>query len=429
MSRRAALVGLGGAALLAGRAGESDARAASVEMAPSRDPWLDVKRDFNAVGDGHADDTAALEAAIKSGSDTQRPVRMPPGVYPITRSLTLPPNTMLIGSSPALGFGCRLEPIGCPAFTIGGKQESFHCALENLMIWPRGDAPDFIISIDNSYSISLRNLRIHEAQSRLRCAAVLLLGDPAVGGHGRCNNIVWDNLIVRNDVDQPAVALLAARGCGSHRFILPCLENYRTLFDWRGGQIDWVLPYTERAGQYAVDCNLETADATAYFNTFGGSIDCAASGLACAIRATTRNFNSFATRWAATNANAAHLYERPAEPPTFHGIVPNVSDSGPARFSGAVGWRDWINFPQAATASSHELRLEIPARGTATAVVPVPQAAPRRHWARVDLDRDAQDAHLSAFVSGPGAVTVAARSLTGSDVTLSGVFTVTCGLV
>jgi hypothetical protein len=42
----------------------------------------------------------------------------------------------------------------------------------------------------------------------------LLIGAPKSGGHGRCSNIIWDNLVIRNYNGQPAVALFAASGSG-----------------------------------------------------------------------------------------------------------------------------------------------------------------------------------------------------------------------
>src|SRR5208337_2200455 len=110
-----------------------------------------------------------------------------------------------------------------------------------------------------------KGIRIHESQAGLRRAAVLLLGDASSGGHGPCSNIIWENLIVRNDVAQPPVAVLASRGCGSHRFYSPDLENFQVLLEWQGGQIDLIAPYTERAGRYAVNCSLAADDGNAYF--------------------------------------------------------------------------------------------------------------------------------------------------------------------
>lgn len=305
---------------------------------------LDVRRDFRAKGDGDADDTRALQNAIELGSSQHRPIILPPGTYKTTRPLVIPSNTMLIGSAPGLGFGCRIEPHACMALAIGGRTQSFHCSIENLMIWPRGAAPDCLIEIDNSYSITFRNVRIHNAQERLGSAAIKLLGAESAGGHGRCNGIIWDNLIVRNDAGQPNVAILAAAGCGSHRFMNPCLENYRTLIEWNGGQLDLFAPYTERAGRFGINCNVDADDPDAYLNTFGGVVTSAESGVACAIRANMGAFNSFGTVWGASASRAVHVYSIPATAPVFHGVTPNVSPNGRARFSGVDGWMNGVKF-------------------------------------------------------------------------------------
>ncbi len=423
--RRTLLTSLsaGGFAACMGAADHADGQVPAHRSAD----WFDAKEDFKARGDGKSDDTVPLEAAIRAGSEAQTPVRLPPGVYPISRPLTVPPNTMLIGSAPGLGFGCRIEPRDCAAFIIGGKDASFHCALENFMIWPRGSAPEFIISIDNSYSVTFRNIRIHEAQDHLGRAAVLLLGDPESGGHGRCNNIIWENLIVRNDSGQPHVAVLASKGCGSHRFVAPCLENYAVLFDWQGGQIDLVMPYTERAGRYAVDCNLHEDDASSFLNTFGGLIDCANSGLGCAVRSTTRNFNSFGTLWGATADRAAYVYSLPTQPVNFHGVVPNLSNEGRARFGGIAGWRRGVNFPQNTMESWHPLSLTVPPHGTASCELHVKGVEVGQYWARACLNADDRGTHLSAFVSAAETVTLTARNPTGQPLALSGTCTLQCG--
>jgi hypothetical protein len=428
--RRAILAQLGASgAALAGLTAAVDASAGPSAGSPARGGhgWYDVKQDFDARGDGNTDDTQSLQRAINAGSESQWPINVPPGVYPISRPLTIPSNTMLIGSAPGLGFGCRIEPRGCAAFTIGGNVPSFHCSIENLMIWPKGSAPDCIISIDNSYSITLRNVRIHEAQHDLKRAAVVLLGDTQAGGHGRCNNIIWENLIVRNDSAQPHVAILAAKGCGSHRFIAPCLENYGVLLEWQGGQLDLVVPYTERAGRYAVNCNLDGAVDEAYLNTFGGSIDCANSGLGCAIRSTTKNFNSFGTLWAGSADRAAYVYSLPEQPAIFHGIVPNLNSNGKARFSGVDGWRRSIGFPQQRLGASQPVDMPVPARGAASAAIAVPGVERGEHWARASFNSDAHAVQLSAFVSGPGMVTVAAYNSSDTQIKLSGVISVECG--
>jgi Pectate lyase superfamily protein len=391
------------------------------------DGWYNLKRDFNAVGNGAADDTEALQTAINSGAGNVRPIVIPPGVYKTTRALTTPPNTMLFGSAPGLGFGCRIEPTGCPAFVIGGASPSFHCSFENLMIWPKGPAPDFLVSIDNSYSVTFRNLRIHDAQQRLGRAAVLLLGAPKSGGHGRCNNVIWDNLVVRNDNGQPAVAVLATSGSGSHRFLMPDLENFAVLLDWKGGQLDLVAPYMERAGRFAVNCNPHPEDQGACLNTFGGLIDTAISGLGCAIGATTRNFNSFGTAWGLAGGRAAYVYGLPAGPVTFHGLVP-TGKAGVSQFGGIEGWRRFVDFSQPVIRASRASELIVPPDARAQMDIDVAGAEVGAYWARVTVNADTAGALLSAFVSKPGVVTIVAVNLTSNSVKLSGVFTVECGI-
>ena len=57
-----------------------------------RSDWLNVKTKFGAVGDGKADDTAAIQAALDSlkpdGFDQPNTVYLPPGTYRITKTLT-----------------------------------------------------------------------------------------------------------------------------------------------------------------------------------------------------------------------------------------------------------------------------------------------------------------------------------------------------
>ena len=404
---------------------EAELRAA---MPPDgRTGWLDVKTLFKARGDGMADDTHALQAAIDAGSNAQKPVSVAPGVYRITQPLTIPSNTMLMGSSPGLGFGCRIEPEGCPAFNIGGKVPSFHCYIENLMIWPQQSAPDHVISIDNSYSVTLRNIRIHEVQRQVTRAAIVLLGDASEGGHGNCNNIIWENLIVRNDVDQPGTAILAAKGCGTHRFIAPDLENYIVLVEWKGGGIDFIAPYTERAGRYAINCNIDREDEAAYFNTFGGIVNAAWSGVACAIRSSTRNFNSFGTLWGAEGLGAC-VYSLPPRPVNFFGTIPNLSTAGRWRFAGVPGWRHAVNFPDFALAGSRRLTLDISARGHATTEIAVPGVNVGEAWARAEFNGDSRGALLRAHVSAVDTVTLIVLNPSDAPVSLSGVFVIECGI-
>ena len=69
--------------------------ASDVPALPPMTEWTDV-RNLGVKGDGGTDDTAALQAAINK----HRVLFLPSGLYRITRSLTLKPETVLIGLNP-----------------------------------------------------------------------------------------------------------------------------------------------------------------------------------------------------------------------------------------------------------------------------------------------------------------------------------------
>jgi len=424
---QAAGVMLGGAAIAA-LLRPSTARASSQMMQITG--WYDVKTDFGAKGDGSTDDASSLQTAINTAAGAQWPLFFPPGNYLIKSALTIPSNSMLIGSSLGLDFGCTINPVGCPAFTIGGPTQAFACCIENLTISPSGTAPDHIISIDNSYSVCFRNIRIYNTQASLGTSAVVLLGNTAAGGHGPCINIIWDNLIVRNDTTQSNIAVLAAAGCGTHRFIFPDLENYKTLFEWRGGQIEMICPFTERAGTYCLNCN-SASDSTAYLNTFGGIMSSASSGLPCAIQYQTQGFNSFGTTWSNPSGGGVGFYGMPATPVTFHGFAnPNISStSGDSNINGPtnIAWQSALRLPDLLLRNSVELSITVP-HGTQYAYpLAVTGVQLGYFWARATFGGNLNGVILTAYVSGTNDVVIVALNQTGSDVALAGNFFVECG--
>ncbi len=68
-----------------------------VPALPPMQSWVNL-HDLGAIGDGVADDTAALQNAI----DTHRTIYLPEGQYRITNTITLKPDTVLIGLHPSL---------------------------------------------------------------------------------------------------------------------------------------------------------------------------------------------------------------------------------------------------------------------------------------------------------------------------------------
>ena len=57
--------------------------------------WVDVKQAFGAVGDGKADDTAALQKALRS----RQVIMLSPGIYRVTDTLRLANDAQLVGPS------------------------------------------------------------------------------------------------------------------------------------------------------------------------------------------------------------------------------------------------------------------------------------------------------------------------------------------
>lgn len=72
-------------------------RSRAIRALPPVAQWSNV-RDLGAVGDGKADDTAALQRAI----DTHRVVYLPLGVYKVTDTIRLRPDTVLVALHPSL---------------------------------------------------------------------------------------------------------------------------------------------------------------------------------------------------------------------------------------------------------------------------------------------------------------------------------------
>jgi hypothetical protein len=76
---------------------------------PPTEEWANV-RSFGAVGDGQADDTAAIQKAI----DSKRTVYLPLGFYVVNDTIRMKPDTVLIGLHP--GLTQLVLPNGSPLY-------------------------------------------------------------------------------------------------------------------------------------------------------------------------------------------------------------------------------------------------------------------------------------------------------------------------
>lgn len=72
-------------------------KAAAIRLLPPVKQWANA-RELGVVGDGQADDTAALQRAI----DSHKTVYLPLGVYKVTDTIRLRPNSVLIALHPSL---------------------------------------------------------------------------------------------------------------------------------------------------------------------------------------------------------------------------------------------------------------------------------------------------------------------------------------
>ncbi len=83
--------------------------ASDLAVPPSCDSWVNL-RDLGAKGDGHTDDTEVLQKSIAE----HRAIYLPSGFYVVRDTLTLRPDTVLIGLHP--GATQIILPDGTPAY-------------------------------------------------------------------------------------------------------------------------------------------------------------------------------------------------------------------------------------------------------------------------------------------------------------------------
>ncbi len=121
------LLGAGVIASALGVAGAAQSASTSVYLTAPDDPLAIT---VHAVGDGKADDTAAIQAALDQASNkgVGGVVFLPSGRYRITRSLLIWPAVRLFGVGATR-----------PVLVLGKKTPGFHAGVANMVVFTGGD--------------------------------------------------------------------------------------------------------------------------------------------------------------------------------------------------------------------------------------------------------------------------------------------------
>lgn len=110
-------------------------------------------KDFGAVGDGIADDAAAIQAAINTG----KAVFLPNGIYKIGAALVLPSGSVVIGESMPNTIVRTTAATNAITIPDTVTVENYNCRIENLLLL--GDGVGTIgIQVGSGLNFSARHL-------------------------------------------------------------------------------------------------------------------------------------------------------------------------------------------------------------------------------------------------------------------------------
>jgi hypothetical protein len=154
--------------------------------------WVSVKdKAFGAVGDGVANDTAAIQAAVTFGALTKRKVMVPAGKYLVTDTISVPVGTQLKGETGyqyTNGFGADpkattilFQPTTEKSlFVANGLNYSgfrFHYSISGLFI--QGNSATavglskYALDLDGVIYGRFENIGIEGFQTGIRCSATI----------------------------------------------------------------------------------------------------------------------------------------------------------------------------------------------------------------------------------------------------------------
>lgn len=216
--------------------------------------WIDVKEDHNAVGDGVADDTAEIQAAIDAAETAGGGVvYLPAGTYKITATLDLGPNQIiLLGDGPGVSI-ISMATSNIPIIEITGYSAN-NISIRDLRITgpgpTTGTSGHGIYVHDNTYEIPhfwLDNIQVIDC-----------------GGHG-----IYVTGHFTNEYEKVLVS-----NCGLNAFDLAGNNTIMLRSCYADDVNDGGVGYRVHGGQLLMtNCNgLDSLGATTDWGVFGNSI-------------------------------------------------------------------------------------------------------------------------------------------------------------
>lgn len=164
---------------------------------------------FGAVGDGKADDTAAIQKALDFAFKQGHLVVFPAGSYVISKPLVVPRNVEINGAG--LGFTSSIIPLDCDAFWLKGETQeggyAFRNKIQNLTINMRRSTSGKAIVVDRAYNIKLADIFIYDAPATgiyINSSKHISLDNVIVYGSGNKKGIgikVTDSIVNMYNID------------------------------------------------------------------------------------------------------------------------------------------------------------------------------------------------------------------------------------
>lgn len=330
----------------------SAAPRAAVARSNAVSGFADAKADFGCKGDASpldgsgSDDTAKLQTAIDTCRATGKILWIPPGRYKISSPLNVTTQVTIMGANSCLGFSTYLVPHACAAFNLGANAtQSWHNYIGNLMIWPYGAAGAIAnaLVIDHSYSCVFENLYFNGIAAT--DAVILCRGHADAGGNGPSNNIIWNNIIIRKgSAAQDAIGFKFTKDAGSHTLNSIDVEACGVGLKWGGGRITVNAPYMETCGVFSIEAIPVDGTQGSSMVVNGGLIGSAASGIPLALKAGSKNLQTYGTRWDGAGDYDIFIYSATPMPNVnIHGWIPDERTSGVANWDSLSG----VRFPDA----------------------------------------------------------------------------------